>query len=426
MTGHLTIRNVWFGYIPDQPVLRGLSIDAAQGELLGILGPNGSGKTTLLRVMAGYLHPRDGDVSLGGRPLQQMDAREISRKRAVVEQRLSAPFAFPVYDYVLLGRTPYLSRFRSAGAADHHAVVEALDRTHTLHLQDRDVSELSGGELQRVMIARALAQEPRFLLLDEPTSHLDIRHQLEVMNLLADLSRDIAVVTIVHDINLAARYCHRIALLGEGRVQVDGAPSTVLTPASLEETFEVTALKRSIPENRGHQFTFSLPPQNQHGHGRRVQIICGGGTGMHVLLSLDAAGYEVGVGVLNEGDEDLSIARSLGCETITSPPFSEIGSGARTALARACEHADALVVVAMPVGPGNLANLEVVSEHAGEKPVILLDGESEQGFDRFDYTGGHASRLYREIAQGGEVAATAGELHQRLERIVHESEKITE
>lgn len=426
MTGHLTARNVWFGYIPDQPVLRGVSIDAAQGELLGILGPNGSGKTTLLRVMAGYLHPWDGDVSLGGRPLQQMDARELSRKRAVVEQRLSAPFAFPVYDYVLLGRTPYLSRFRSAGAADHHAVVEALDRTHTLHLQDRDVSELSGGELQRVMIARALAQEPRFLLLDEPTSHLDIRHQLEVMNLLADLSRDIAVVTIVHDINLAARYCHRVALLGGGRVRVDGAPSTVLTPASLEETFDVTALKRFLPENRGHQFIFSLPPKNQHGHGRRVQIICGGGTGMHVLLSLDAAGYEVGVGVLNEGDEDLSIARSLGCETITSPPFSEIDSGARTALARACERADALVVVAMPVGPGNLANLEVVSEYAGEKPVILLDGESEQGFDRFDYTGGHATRLYRGIAQSGEVAATAGELHQRLERIVHESEKRTE
>jgi len=423
MTGRLTVRDVWFGYLPDQPVLRGVSIDAVQGELMGILGPNGSGKTTLLRVMAGYLHPWEGGVSLGGRPLRQMDSRERARQRAVVEQRLSAPFAFPVYDYVLLGRTPYLSRFRSAGSADHRAVVEALDRTRTLHLQDRDVSELSGGELQRVMIARALAQEPRFLLLDEPTSHLDIRHQLEVMNLLADLSRDIAVVTIVHDINLAARYCHRVAILGEGQIRVDGAPSTVLTPASLEETFEVTALKRSLPDDTGHQFTFLLPPQNRYDSGGRVQVICGGGTGMHVLLSLDAAGYEVGVGVLNEGDEDLSIARSLGCETITSPPFSEIDSGARTALAKACEHADALVVVAMPVGPGNLANLEVVSEYAKEKPVILLDGHCDKGFDRFDHTGGHASRLYRGIAQSGEVAATAGELHRMLDSILRRSGK---
>ncbi len=184
----LEARDISFSY-GRNPVLQEITLECRPGEVLGILGQNGSGKTTLLRLLAGYLRPDYGTVRFrDGRDISTMATGDLARIRAVVGQSVGSYFDFPITDFVMLGRTPYLPRFGRETSHDFMIVEQALELTDTSHLQDRLVSQLSGGELQRVTIARALAQEPEILMLDEPTSHLDVRHQLEIMELLGELA----------------------------------------------------------------------------------------------------------------------------------------------------------------------------------------------------------------------------------------------
>lgn len=396
-----------------KPVLRGIDLECHDGEVLGILGQNGSGKTTLLRLLAGYLRPDSGNVKYGGREISGMDAPEMARIRAVVGQGVGVNFDFPVADYVMLGRTPYLSRFGRETANDFHVVEKALDLTDTAALQDRPVSHLSGGELQRVMIARALSQEPDVLMLDEPTSHLDIRHQLEIMDLLGDLSKRMAVIAIVHDLNLAARYCDRVALLHEGGLHSCAPPAQVLNQATIRQVFGVQACRSEDPVMRGSIFSFSIPYADTSRKGVHVHVICGGGCGRAVLHVLSTKGYRVSAGVLNEGDMDLEVARNLGLEVIYAPPFSRIDARVSGLLEETCLDADAVVVAAMPVGEGNIENLRIAERLPGSIPVILYAPECS--LDSLDYAGGEGSRLYEAIEGRGNLVCSLEELADMLE-----------
>ncbi|NYT05925.1 MAG: ABC transporter ATP-binding protein, partial [Methanomicrobiales archaeon] len=169
----IDIQGVAFGYVPEKTVLQEIGFSCRDHRITGIIGPNGCGKTTLLKVMAGYLRPAEGAVLYDGHDIGAIRPAELARLRAVVEQGIECPFAFPVYDYVMLGRISYMKSFAPHTEEDHRIVIDALRDTNALRFQDRKVTELSGGELQRVMIAKALAQQPKYLLLDEPTSHLD-------------------------------------------------------------------------------------------------------------------------------------------------------------------------------------------------------------------------------------------------------------
>jgi iron complex transport system ATP-binding protein len=396
-------------------ILDDVSMEAREGELVGILGPNGCGKTTLTRVMAGYLVPEAGTVSYNGSLIGNLHPRDLARLRAVVEQRLTSPFAFSVYDYVLLGRTPYLGRFQSETLEDHRIAEEALELTKTLHLHDREIDGLSGGELQRVMIARALAQQPAFLLLDEPTAHLDIRHQLDIMHLLSDLSRTIAVVTVLHDINHAISFCDRIVLLDNGHVRCSGAPEETLSTPVIRDVFGVDSIRISHPHLSEAQLAFSVPSMRYGERNIRLLVIGGGGSARTPLFTLTHAGYGVRAGVLNEGDRDLETARSLGITTLTAPPFSSIGSADKERLREWCRLVDGLVVTAMPVGEGNVGNLEVVCEFLGEKPVILF--AQYRNFSALDHTGGRAESLYHLLAEHATPATTVEELLVALETL---------
>lgn len=230
-------------------VLSGVSLAVRPGELVGIIGPNGSGKSTLLRGLSGALPPVSGQVFLTGHPLHRMRARDRARLVGVVQQQSTLSFAFTVRDVVAMGRHAHLGLMQGLGSHDREAVAWALDRTDCSALADRPVTELSGGELQRVVIARALAQEPRALLLDEPTNHLDVNHQLEIGRLLISLNseRGMTVIWVSHDLNLAAEFCRRIILVSEGFIVGDGPPEDVITEDRLTELYGAWVPVRANP-----------------------------------------------------------------------------------------------------------------------------------------------------------------------------------
>jgi cobalamin transport system ATP-binding protein len=213
-------------------VVDSVDLDVSQGEWVAVIGPNGAGKTTLLRAVAGLV-PFSGSIAIGGRPADELKRSEISRLLAVVPQEPSTPPWMTVGEYVLMGRTPHLGPLAREGARDREAAGRALARLDLVGYEERRLGTLSGGEKQRVVVARALAQEARIVLLDEPTAALDIGHQQQALELL-DLLRaesGLTLVAAMHDLTLAAQYADRMVLLDAGRIVADGAPADVLTEA---------------------------------------------------------------------------------------------------------------------------------------------------------------------------------------------------
>jgi iron complex transport system ATP-binding protein len=220
------------------PALSGVSLDVAPGEIVGLVGPNGSGKTSLLRAIHGLLLPVQGGVLLEDRDVSRMSPRDIASMVGAVPQHSRDGFGFTVSEIVMMGRYPHQRALAGDRPEDSMIVRRALERTRTWHLRKRPLEALSGGERQRVLLARALAQDPRVLLLDEPTAHLDVRFQLEMMDLVAGLAGSrLTVIAALHDLNLAAMYCGRLVLLAEGRIAAMGPPEDVLDPARLRAVY---------------------------------------------------------------------------------------------------------------------------------------------------------------------------------------------
>ncbi|HUL62899.1 MAG TPA: ABC transporter ATP-binding protein, partial [Methanocella sp.] len=230
-------------------VLEDVFLEAGAGECVGVIGPNGSGKSTLLKALSKIIRPAAGSVVLAGRDLQSIPIGELARDMAVVAQDAPTDFNFTVLDVVLMGRSPHLGRFAVEGRKDYAIAEASMRLTGTWDLRDRLFNELSGGERQRAIIARALTQEPSVLLLDEPVSHLDISHQIEVLELVDRLkrARGLLVVLVIHDLNLAARYCDRLILLNDHTVQVAGTPAEVLTREHIRRAFRADVLVRRHP-----------------------------------------------------------------------------------------------------------------------------------------------------------------------------------
>jgi iron complex transport system ATP-binding protein len=224
-----------------RPVLRDVDLAIAPGERVALIGPNGAGKSTLLRVITGILVPNGGTVELGGDPIDRLDRLAIARRIAVVPQQAALPFAMRVEEVVGLGRLPHEDPFRGARAVDRAAVAAAVDRVGVGHLLGRDARELSLGERQLVLLALAVAQAAPVLVLDEPTVHLDLRHQVEAMELLVDLNErgGTTIVAVLHDLGLAAHFFSRLVLIDRGRIVADGTPQEVLTPGRIRDVFGV-------------------------------------------------------------------------------------------------------------------------------------------------------------------------------------------
>jgi iron complex transport system ATP-binding protein len=219
--------------------LTGVSCRVKESELMAVVGPNGSGKTTLLRALLGMVPLEQGSVLVDGRPLGQWSRRLLARTVGVVAQQEEAVFPLKVADAVMMGRYAHLGPLASPGTQDRAAVESALERCDVTHLADRPIDSLSGGEWKRVRVARALAQQPRALLLDEPTASLDVRHEMELFELVRRLAEDgIAGLVVTHHLNLAARFAHRVLLLSRGQLVAEGSPTEVLQRETLTRTFE--------------------------------------------------------------------------------------------------------------------------------------------------------------------------------------------
>ncbi|HYM53292.1 MAG TPA: ABC transporter ATP-binding protein [Candidatus Dormibacteraeota bacterium] len=249
---------VSFGYpLPDggrRQVLGGMDLKLARGELVALVGTNGSGKTTLLRLLSGVLTPDAGEVRFDGRPIGDWRKVELARRVTVLPQQLELPVGFRVAELVEMGRAPHARRLFGSTADDEQAVARALADADALDLAHRFADELSGGERQRVLVAMALAQEPELLLMDEPTLHLDLAHQVAVLSTIRRLrvQRGLTVLAVLHDLNLAAAFAPRVVVLDGGAVGADGPPGDVLTPALVERAFGVVVDEVLGTDGRRH------------------------------------------------------------------------------------------------------------------------------------------------------------------------------
>jgi len=379
----LELKSVTSGYVEE--VIKDVTLKAERGEFIGILGPNGSGKTTLLRTIAGYLKARRGRVVLNGKDIRDMSVREIARVLAVVPQIPEGNLDFRVEDVVMMGRNPYIGRFEVEGDEDYRIAAEAMRRAGCLNLVGRRLRELSGGEVQKVMIARALAQEPSVLLLDEPTSHLDVNHQIEVMEMLRRLADSgTLVIAVIHDVNLALQFCTKILVMKDGKVLAYGRPEEVI--GAIPEAFGVEFIVRRNPVT-GRYYVIPFKPKTCGG---RVHVICGGGTGAGVMVRIGRGS----AGVLNVLDTDWEIANGLGFDVVSEAPFSPISDEAHEENVKMIERSDFVILTDVPFGMGNLRNLEAALYASDQGKLLIIE---KTPIERRDYTGGRAAEIYRRL-----------------------------
>lgn len=384
-------------------VLKDVGFAVESGQFLGVLGPNGSGKTTLLKSISRVLKPQKGAIFIGDENVYKMKTVDVAKQMAVVPQSTPVSFDFTALEVVLMGRNPHMARFKMEGKKDLDIAKNSMQLTRTWEFADRPVNELSGGESQRVIIARALAQEPQILLLDEPTTHLDISNQLEIMDLIKHLceTKKLLIVAVFHDFNLAARYCDSIILLNDGKIVAIGKMNETLTSENVKKVFNVDTIVKKHPIT-GSLYVIPISrPIIQKQKSLLVHLICGGGTGSPVMKTLLDEGYRVTAGVLNLLDTDQETAQLLSVPTTSDAPFSPITDEAHKANLQMISKANVLVVTPTQFGEGNLRNLDAAETALKEgTPTILLEnGPTEER----DFTKGKATKYLTKLKNNGAI-----------------------
>lgn len=243
----LSITGVSFRY-GAQVVLKDIDLDVEQGEVIGIIGPNGAGKSTLLKLIAGYLSPDEGSITFWGRLLKDYNRRTLARHISTLPQSLDMPFPYTVEEFIVMGRYPYDRRNFSYGAEEKGMVSGIMDTMNIGHLAGRQINALSEGERQKIYLAQCIVQDPEMLLLDEPVSHLDIKHQMRVLEVLEGLqTKGLTILMVLHDLNLASEFCSRIVLIARGSVYATGSPATTLTYENIEKAYDTVVIVRENP-----------------------------------------------------------------------------------------------------------------------------------------------------------------------------------
>lgn len=392
-------------------MLKGITFTIEKGMFVGIIGPNGSGKSTLLKAISRVLKPVRGGVYLSGENVYRLKPKTVAGSLAVIPQETSIEFPVKVNDMVLMGRSPHVGFLKSESAGDYEAALKAMEMTNTAHLAQREVTAISGGERQRAVIARALAQEPEVLLLDEPTAHLDINHQLEIMTLIHNLNKKnrLTVISVFHDLNVAAQYCDRIIMLKKGSVFRLGTPEDVLTTENIKDVYGTNVLiRKSNITGRPHVTLIPGSGATAKTKGR-AHIICGGGAGSIIINLLISTGYALTAGVINIGDMDWETARLLNVKCIEEPPFSPVSEQSHEKNLGCIFASDVCIMAEIPFGIGNLKNAEAALTALRKgKPVIIVEKDDIR---KRDYTGGEAGKIYQDVKkEGGIVVNDAGKI----------------
>jgi iron complex transport system ATP-binding protein len=385
-------------------ILEDVSLSVREGDFVGILGPNGSGKTTLLKSISRILKPHRGTILLDKADIYSLKGVEVARQMAVVPQDSAIGFSFAALDVVLMGRNPHMTRFQMESAKDLAIARKVMKLTNIWHLAERPINELSGGEKQRVIIARALAQEPKILLLDEPLTHLDINNQLETMDLVKELcvKEGLIVLAVFHDLNLAARYCTSAILLKDGRIFSAGSLDDVLTSENIKNVFSVNAIvQKHLVTNSLYVIPLS-PPKLPTAQKCSIHLICGAGTGTTLMKVLLDEGYSITAGVLNVLDTDFETAQFLKIPVTTEAPFSPITEKTHKANLAMISKASMVVLTSVPFGYGNFQNLDAAKEALRIGiPTFIIE---EMPIESRDFTQGKATKLLSELKSNGAVS----------------------
>ncbi len=392
----LECENIEFKY-GTKLILSDISLQFNKGHLYGILGPNGSGKTTLIKILSGILKNDYGKVFIDEDDIKKLSIREIAKKLAVVSQSNLIEFDFTVKEIIKMGRYAHVGRFERESSEDKKIINEIITKFRLNDLKNRNFNQLSGGEQQKVILARAMAQQSKIILLDEPTTHLDINYQLEFMEMLKEyVNKGLIIIIVLHDLNIATQYCDKIILLKDGLIKSLGDTQDIITRENIKSVYDVdviikkNAFTNSVyitPIGISNQFNSS---ENGIGDKLKIHMVAGGGVALELLPKLK--NYSVTVGVINELDDDLILARELNYEVITEAPFSPISDESTQELNELLKTIDLIILSNIPIGKGNLKNLKILNE--SNKNIIIHEITS---IKERDFTGGLATKLYNEI-----------------------------
>lgn len=389
--------NVGYG---KKTIVSGLNLNAMKGQVICLLGPNGAGKTTVLRTLSGLFAPVSGTVKVEGVGIGTLKQKELSQKLSVVLTESVTLSLTTVEELVSMGRTPHTGLMGRLTEEDRRIVAEALKTVGAAALRERYFDELSDGEKQKVMIARALVQEPKLMILDEPTSHLDIRHKIEVIRVLQRLSgeKGITCILSLHDIDLALKGCQTVLLVRDGKIAAQGTPEEVVGSGRIQELYEIS----------GARYSELLGAVELTGRASGEIFVAGGaGSGVCLYRALSRSGYGLTAGVLHRGDVDFQIAEPICSKVIAEEPFEPIShenAEKAFALIRAAKCA---VDSGFPIGRGNLENAELLKRAVkGGKPVLSLRDPDE------------GARLYGTENGGILYCGGIAELLSQAERIV--------
>jgi iron complex transport system ATP-binding protein len=366
----LKAENLAVGY-GDYIVVDGVNLDIKEGEILCIIGPNGAGKSTLLKTIATYLKPKKGVVYLNGKKIHDLKPKDLAKEMAVVLTERVNPGNMTGFDIIAIGRHPYTDLFGRLTERDKEIIVESARAVNAEYLLEKNFFEMSDGERQKIMIARALAQEPKVLILDEPTSFLDAKHKVELTLLLRKLAdeKNLAIIVTLHDIELALRIADKMALIKNHRVVAYGYPENVMKRDVVNNLYDLKNANYS--EVIGYFELKSSPKKN-----KRVFVICGGGTGANVLRYLVKNRYEVVVGILHKNDADYFIAEAMGVKIIAEEAYNRISEETFNRALTELGLSDVVVYTDFPIGEINHLNLRLIEEAKKlGKEVIYYDGD---------------------------------------------------
>ncbi len=393
MESIIDLKNITLKY-GDYEVLRDISFNIKKGEFTSIIGPNGAGKSTVLKAIMKNIELASGDISIKGKSIKNITHKEKACIIGFVPQEFNISFDFTVYDIVAMGRNPYIAKFKKSKFDDKKIIEESLQKTNTYEFKDKYFNSLSGGEKQRVIIARALAQQPEILILDEATSSLDIHHQLDILELIHSLNREdgLTVLTIMHDLNLASRFSDKIVLLSKYGVIKSGTPSEVIDEQVLKNVYDMDMVVR---ENKLLSYTEIIPlriRKSKEEKNIHVHIICGGGTGEYIIQKLYSERYKISCGILIEGDSDLDICRSLNLDYVVEYPFSKFSEESIAKNKEYIDNSDVIIVTDVAIGYGNFDNIKLI-ENIRDKKIIILHSVNR------DFVNGEYEKILTELTK---------------------------
>ncbi len=382
-------------------ILDGVDFTVRRGEMLGVIGPNGAGKTTLLRLICGLLPPTYGRVLLSGKPLESIGHRERARLVSFMSQDIAQDFGFRVLEVVLMGRYPRLGRFERESGEDVEKARRTLSYVGLSGFEDRPFGGLSGGERQLVLFAKVLAQETELIALDEPSSHLDIKHQDTIFSMAEELaSEGKAVVASVHNLNVASHYCRRLLLLDHGKTAAAGSPDEVLLADRLTRVYGVkTLVSRSAATG---SIDVSVVPFRVKESGARVHLIGGAGSAVNLTRELYRSGFPLTGGISHARDSDETLWKNLGVRCFSVDAFSRISDRDIEEATPLIKEAEVVVLCPFPVGAGNVGNLRLAAR--AKKLVIIEPGRGDaarsffapEGKELFDALCRFAERMTHE------------------------------